>query len=321
MTGLVEIIAPNALTVPSQPITAEMALALWLANYRSKNTRAAYAFEIEAFAKFFAGGDIPKAVKQLLSLEDGPANAVADAWRQHKIREMQSSSTINRSMAALNSFVKAARRVGATKLRLEAKGEPSVPYRDTRGPGAANVRRMIEAAGRQKNAAKAARDGAMLALLFHRGLRRGEVVSLNLSHVDLEAGTVSILGKGRTERTPLTIPPQICAALAAWLDHRGEAGPNDPLFIDLSSNSRSERISGCGIHHVVRKLGEEIGIRARPHGLRHSAITTALDAFGGDYRKVKGFSRHRNIATVEKYDDNREDHGGQVADALCAIVK
>ena len=66
---------------------------------------------------------------------------------------------------------------------------------------------------------------------------------------------------------------------------------------------------------LVRELGEAVGIRARPHGLRHAAITEALDR-GTDVRAVQRFSRHRDLRVLLVYDDNREDLGGKVACAL-----
>jgi integrase/recombinase XerC len=59
----------------------------------------------------------------------------------------------------------------------------------------------------------------------------------------------------------------------------------------------------------------------RAHGLRHSAITEALEENLGDIRKVPRFSRHRNVQTVIKYDDNRQDLGGQVAQGLANKLK
>ena len=43
-----------------------------------------------------------------------------------------------------------------------------------------------------------------------------------------------------------------------------------------------------------------------PHRVRHSSITTALDHSNGNYRKVQNLSRHANIDTIQKYDDNRQ---------------
>jgi integrase/recombinase XerC len=52
-----------------------------------------------------------------------------------------------------------------------------------------------------------------------------------------------------------------------------------------------------------------------PHGLRHQAITRALD-LGRDLRDVAKFSRHRDVRTLMIYDDSRRDVGGDIAKML-----
>ncbi len=183
------------------------------------------------------------------------------------------------------------------------------------------MQQLLEAA-RDQEPRKAARDVAIVRLAFGLGLRRGEIASLDVGHVDLASGTLSIMGKGRGEREPLTVPPEIRDALAAWFQWRNAETPDAPLFICLSTGQPNGRISGAGVYHLIRdQLGKRAGVKARPHGLRHAAVTAALDAFGGDYRKVRAFSRHSSLDVVRQYDDNRADHGGQVAAALSAIVR
>ncbi len=93
------------------------------------------------------------------------------------------------------------------------------------------------------------------------------------------------------------------------------------VFIALDGNTYGERLSGSGVYLIRRsQLGARAGVNARPHGLRHSAITSALDAFNGDYRKTRAFSRPASLDTVRRYDDNRADHAGQVAAALDSIL-
>ena len=102
---------------------------------------------------------------------------------------------------------------------------------------------------------------------------------------------------------------------------RGDHDMASPLFIALDRNTHDQRLSGSGIYHIVRdQLGAKSGVKARPHGLRHTAITSALDAFNGDYRKARAFSRHASLDTVRRYDDNRQDHAGQVAATLDSIL-
>ncbi len=242
---------------------ARHAIGLWLASFRSENTRRAYCREIEAFAAFAGDEDVTEAAAAFLALDDGPAHAVADAWRTEKLQRGLAPASINRSMAALNSFVASAPRHGFTKLRLEAKGERSCAYRDTRGPGLQGVQQILDLVRKQKPR-KAARDEAILRLAFSLGLRRGEIAELNIEHVDLEGERLSIIGKGRAERELLTLPTETKKAIERWLALRPNADPCEPLFTRLASSMPEGRISGSGIYHLIRALGERVGIKARP---------------------------------------------------------
>ena len=307
--------------IPSPYKDAKRALHLWLDSYRSENTRRAYRTEIKAFAAHAGAPDVLTAIELLLSLPDGEAHQLASAWRAAKLDAGLSPASINRSMSALNSFMRSARRHGLTTVRLEAKGEKSKPYRDTRGPGTDGIQDLL-AAARNQNPRKAARDVAILRLGYGLGLRRGEIVSLNIGHVDLEAGAVLVMGKGSSELEPLTLPANAKAALEAWLAVRGTDDPDAPLFVNVSRAHHGERMSGAGVYHVIRYyFGSKAGVTARPHGLRHTAITKALDVFSGDYRKARAFSRHASLDTVRLYDDNKSRSWGQVAQAIDALIE
>jgi integrase/recombinase XerC len=104
--------------------------------------------------------------------------------------------------------------------------------------------------------------------------------------------------------------------LAAWLSVRGV--PSGPLFTALDRASGGRRLTGMGLYLVVRQLGEGVGLRVRPHGLRHAAITRALDLTGGDIRSVQKFSGYKDVRLLQRYDDNRQDLGGAVARQLAA---
>jgi integrase/recombinase XerC len=69
---------------------------------------------------------------------------------------------------------------------IEVSGEKLKRYRDTRGPGMDGVRRLLAALDRRRDP-KAVRDRAILRLLFDLVLRRDELVSLDLDHLDLVA--------------------------------------------------------------------------------------------------------------------------------------
>jgi integrase/recombinase XerC len=117
----------------------------------------------------------------------------------------------------------------------------------------------------------------------------------------------------------LTLPPETKKALEAWISVRGEAP--GPLFCSMNRTHPGKgRLTAIGLYGVVRELGRRLGFKVWPHGLRHAAITEALDLTGGNVRAVQRFSRHRDVRVLERYDDNRRDLGGEVAKQVAASV-
>jgi len=284
---------------------------------RNGTTLRAYRRDLENFRSFVGASTIDEAAKMLLSRSHGEANALALAYKTNLMEKGLQPATINRRLASLRSLVKLARTLGMVSWYLEIENVRSEPYRDTRGPGKEGFSALLDEAKKgRKN--KTARDQAILRLLYDLGLRRGEVVALDLEDLDLAAGTLAILGKGRTQKVNLTLPEQTKSVLLEWLSIRGTTP--GPLFINLDRAKKGWRLSATGLYFLVRKLGEKIGIKVRPHGLRHSAITEALEATDGNIRAVARFSRHKNIQTLTVYDDNRLDIGGDVARLIASRV-
>src|SRR5207244_8658577 len=112
-------------------------------------------------------------------------------------------------------------------------------------------------------------------LLFDLGLRRSEVVRLDLADWDREKGTLAVLGKGRTAKVALTLPPPTQAALDRWLAARGQEP--GPLFRSLDrARKGSGRLTGAGLYAWVRRLGEQAGRKVWTDGLRHGAVTEGM---------------------------------------------
>jgi len=316
----VRIMKPSALVPFSsalsvlRPSSAHRLLGAFLAG-RNPRTLAAYRQDLEDFRAFMGAETSEEAAGLLLSHGHGEANAAALAYRAHLMERKLAAATVNRRLAALRSLVKLGRTLGFIPWTLEVESMKSETYRDTRGPGRVGFLRLLDGLD-EKLDSKAKRDRAVLRLLFDLALRRGEVVFLDVADVNLEDGTVDVLGKGRTERVRLTLPEPTKSALRSWLEARGpEAGP---LFVNFDRAGKGRRMTGTSVYRLVRELGEAAGFRVRPHGLRHAAITEALDLTHGDVRKVQRFSRHRDLRVLNRYDDNREDLAGEVARLVAA---
>lgn len=276
---------------------------------KNKLTIRAYSRDLRDFQEFLNAPSLEAAAASFLGSGQGRANALAISYKAHLIKEELASATINRRLAALRSLVSMARAVGVCAFPLSVEPLKVQALRDTRGPGHEGVKRMMALLVNRTNK-KARRDYALLHLLFDLALRRGEVVSLNVEHLELVNSGLWVMGKGRTQRQRLTLPARTKDALSAWMNERGDK--EGPLFYALDPCAYGKRLTGEGVRRVVKKLGAEIGLKVRPHGLRHAAITRALD-LTRDLRKVQRFSRHHSLEMLKIYDDAREDFGGEVA--------
>lgn len=293
-------------------------VAAFLAGRRPTTLRA-YRKDLRDFAGFLGLDEVTTAVELLVAGSAGRANALALGYRAHLVGRRLAPATIARRLAALRSVVKLARTLGRVAWTIDVGSPRAEAYRDTRGPGRDGWHAMLRAARERATTPAGRRDLALLLLLHDHGLRRGEAAALDLADVDLEAGTVAVLGKGRDEKVLLTLNPPAAADLAGWIRARGDwAGP---LFHRLDRGAgpgHPGRLDPGSIARIVHGLGRRAGVArgTHPHGLRHQGITRALDLAGGDVRRVRRFSRHAKLETLLRYDDNRRDEAGAIARLL-----
>jgi integrase/recombinase XerC len=290
----------------------------WLSSL-SERTRAAYRQDLADFSAFIGAADELAAALALVQDGQASANVTALRYRTHLAERKLAPATINRRLAALRSAVGILRVAGAVTWPLEVKPMKLLKYKDTRGPGVAGVRSLIRATWGQSE--KALRDRALIHLLFDMGLRRGEVVSLDVQHLDLVDRRLQVRGKGHgSEREALTIPAPAADALRAYVAARGTPA-SGPLFTNQDRAKKGDgRLTGEGVRRILGAIAERAGVsNVRPHGLRHAAITAALDA-GRDVREVLRFSRHKDPRTLMHYDDSRRDHAGEVASVVAALI-
>lgn len=301
---------------PSEPGSPHELAAAFLAGRKATTVRA-YRAALENFAAFVGAPSVGEAARVLLAAGHGGANGLALAYRNSLLEDQLSPATVNLRLAALRSLVALARTLGLVPWTLEAPSVRSRSYRDTRGPGSGGFRAVLVAV-EARGDRKAVRDRALLRLLYDLALRRAEAVALDLEDLDLQGKTLRVLGKGRTEKETLSLPAPTVAALSEWLAVRGtEPGP---LFVNFDRARKGERLTGRSVARLVALYGAEAGLKVRPHGLRHAAITEALDRTGGDIRRVQRFSRHLDLRVLTRYDDNRTDLAGEVAALVAASV-
>ena len=153
------------------------------------------------------------------------------------------------------------------------------------------------------------RDRALLELFYSSGLRLSELCALRWRDLDLVEGLVSVIGKGRKQRS-VPVGSHARAALAAWRAER-PADADAPVF-----PGRKGAITPRAVQLRLIQLAQRQGLfkRVHPHLLRHSFASHVLES-SGDLRGVQELLGHADIATTQIYTHLDFQHLAKVYDA------
>lgn len=200
-------------------------------------------------------------------------------------------SSVARQLAAIRSWGRFLVRRGVLERNPGAlvRG-PRLPRKLVSFLPVDEARDLLEA---RPPAGHAARDGAILELLYASGLRVSELCGLDVADVDGAERTVRVLGKGGKERVvPFGEPA--ARALEAYLGPRA----GGPLFV----GARGRRMGPRGVWRIVRARARAAGLTrpVSPHTLRHTFATHLLDA-GADLRMIQELLGHSRLSTTQRY--------------------
>jgi integrase/recombinase XerC len=173
----------------------------------------------------------------------------------------------------------------------------------------------------------AARDRAILELLYSTGMRVSELVSRDVAELDFAEEVLRVRGKGSKERLVPVGRPAL-EAVRNWLPQRERvlaerAGRNRtidkrPLFL----NGRGSRLTSRSVERMVKSYGERAGISqiVTPHALRHSFATHLLE-MGADLRSVQELLGHASLSTTQRYTHLTLDHLSEVYDKAHPLAR
>jgi integrase len=242
------------------------------------------------------------------------------------LEEHYQPTTANRMLAALRGVLRECWQAQLMTIE-EYQASTSIPAvrgePEPRGRhlSAAELRALFQACSPcpgdrrgEDSSARRRRDAAFLALAYSCGLRRSEVVAIDLADLDLVSGELRVRrGKGRKPRQ-LTLPPSALPAMEDWIEVRGsEPGP---FFCPVLKSGRLlreagqlARLSPAAAWRICRERGLQAQIQApAPHDLRRTWIGDLLD-LGVDLATVQKMAGHASASTTGRYD--RRDRGVQ----------
>jgi integrase/recombinase XerC len=271
----------------------------WLAEERrvSPHTVASYGRDLAGFLDFLL--DHRSAAPSLAALDE-LAPADFRAWLARRAAEGVKRSSTARGMSVLRGFFRFLTRRNLTRNTALAavrtpKPAKSVPKALTPDEAAAT---LDAAEGLARQPWEGKRDVALLTLLYGCGLRIAEALSLQRREAPVDAGTITVTGKGNKARM-VPILPAVAAAMRDYLaacPHR--LAPDGPLFVGARGGPLHPRL----VQGQMAKLRALLGLPqgATPHGLRHSFATHLL-AGGGDLRAIQELLGHANLSTTQRY--------------------
>jgi len=220
------------------------------------------------------------------------------------LAEKLAPATANRMLAALRGVLKAAFKLGLVSADHYTRASMIEPVRGSRiskgrSLSSGELRALFEACA--PTAPGGTRNAALLGLLYGAGLRRAEVVALDLADFDRQMGTLIINGKGRKQRRGHVTNGSL-DALEAWLTFRGEEP--GPLFMPVVKGGKIERrrMSDGAVAELLRRLASKAKIADfSPHDVRRTFVGDLLDS-GADIATVQQLAGHASPTTTSKYD-------------------
>ncbi|HLH07645.1 MAG TPA: tyrosine recombinase [Terriglobales bacterium] len=145
----------------------------------------------------------------------------------------------------------------------------------------------------------AARDRAMLEMMYAGGLRVSEIVNVNIEDLKLELGYAVVRGKADKDRVvPLGIPAQ--KALTRYLKEWRPVLAGNMNVAQLFIARGAKRLSRQRVWQVVQGAAQGTARHASPHMLRHSCATHMVEN-GADLRTVQTILGHADISTTQVY--------------------
>ena len=288
----------------TQGSTLERSIRGWLDHLRvergaAANTLSSYRRDLARYRQFLAGRGIsdPTAV-----VESDVTEFLAALREGEPDRPPLSASSAARTLVAVRGLHKFLALEGETLTDpAGAVAPPKAPKRLPKAISVNEVERLLSAASVGDTPA-ALRDRAIVEVLYGAGARISEAVGLDVDDIDLEQGSVRLLGKGSKER----IVPLGRYAREAATAYTVRARPSfaikgkgtPALFLNQRGGRLSRQSAWKAIHAAAERA--DLGGKVSPHTLRHSFATHLLDG-GADVRVVQELLGHASVTTTQIY--------------------
>lgn len=256
----------------------------------SGHTISAYARDLDQFFAYQAevfGVDSPEATK----------TDYVRSWVVKLVEDQVKPASVNRKLSTLKSFFKYMR------MMEHMDENPASSVRNLKIPGKVPSYVRKSESDRMLDEVLGADDFSILettvvSLLYHTGIRRSELIDLQVSNVDLRAGQMKVLGKGKKERI-VPLGAEVVEILEEYMDYRRAINTeNNHVFV----RGNGKQLYPKWVYNCVKKMLTlySNSDKKSPHVLRHSFATHLLQN-GAEIAAIKELLGHASLASTQIY--------------------
>lgn len=264
----------------------------------SAHTIAAYRRDLERYASFLRDRGIADARR--VDEHTVAAHVAAVSGSTHGDGKPYRATSVVRALSSVRAFHRFLVREGVTSRDpTTAVVRPKLPRALPKPLSVDDVARVL---AQPDGSIQGLRDRAVLETLYGAGLRISELVGLDVDDVDLEEGSIRVLGKGGKERD-VPIGRYARDAVSGYLTRArsqlATTRSRSALFLNQRGGGRLTR-QGCTWILQRHVAGAGIATKVSPHTFRHSFATHLLEG-GADVRVVQELLGHASVATTQVY--------------------
>ena len=261
----------------------------------SQHTAVAYENDIEMFELYLS--------REFSESKVSNANySQIRSWIVKLVSSNVTNRTINRKVSSLNSYYKFLLKIQSIEFNpltqhkaLKVSKKLQIPFSETE---ITSVLNLIET-----DSFEGLRDKLIVELFYSTGMRRTELVNLQLSDVDISQGQLKVLGKRNKERF-IPLLSTVIRTYQAYLIERSnlkEVQDSKSLLLTRKGFKIYEKL----VYRVIVNYFDTISskVKKSPHILRHSFATHLLNN-GADLNSVKELLGHSSLAATQVYTHN-----------------
>lgn len=227
------------------------------------------------------------------------------SWIVKLVDQGISNNSINRKVSSLKTFYNYLLKTKQIETSPLAKHKALKVAKKVQVPFTIDeVESVIRLLEKEGDDFVSLRNRLLVELFYSTGIRRIELINLQVQSIDLYSNSIKVLGKRNKERM-IPLIPSVVKSLKAYLDVRTVIQSDTPyLFLTEKGNKIYETLVFRVINSYFSKVSTKV--KKSPHILRHSFATHLLNQ-GADLNSVKELLGHSSLASTQVYTHNSLD--------------